>query len=130
MTSETTTYPTGQAFETTWSYNSNEMPIEQDDYDIGGSTLRKTVTNYQQISPSYIVNLPCQVIIYSDAAKTARRAETDYFYDNGATATPCGAAGTPSVVGAGGSTLTNHDETLYSATATTPRGISHRRRSG
>jgi RHS repeat-associated protein len=132
LTSQTTTYPGGQADETTWSYNSREQQTEQDDYDFGltgvGSLLRKTVTNYQAFgnTPLYpnapsIVDRPCQVITY-DNTGTTRVAETDYFYDNGATTTPCGAAGTPSVTSAGGSSLTGHDETNYSASSTYPRG--------
>ena len=70
---------------------------------------------------SFIVNLPCQAITY-DSSGTNRVAETDYFYDNGSTSTPCGTAGTPSVAGAGGSSLTGHDETGYSSSSTTPRG--------
>jgi len=124
--------PNGPANETTWSYNSREQQIERQDYDFGtsgvGSLLRKTITNYQEFNdtPLYanaasIVDSPCQVITY-DSTGTNRVAETDYFYDNGPTTTPCGAAGTPSVAGAGGSSLTGHDETNYSASSTNPRG--------
>jgi RHS repeat-associated protein len=130
--SEETQYPSGQADETTWSYNSREQQIERDDYDFGtsgvGSLLRKTITNYQAFNdtPLYpnapsIVDRACQVITY-DSTGTNRVAETDYFYDNGATTTACGTAGTPSVTGAGGSSLTGHDETNYSASSTYPRG--------
>ena len=126
LSSQTTTYPTGQSSETAWSYNSREMRAEQDDYDFGGALLRKTVTNYQQFAntPLYpngpsIVNRPCQVVTYGTGSRVA---ETDYFYDNGATGTVCGTAGTPSVVGAGGSSLTGHDEANYGATSTHPRG--------
>ena len=132
LSSQETQYPSGQADETTWSYNSRDQQIERDDYDFGtsgvGSLLRKTITNYQAFNdtPLYtnapsIVNRPCQVITY-DSTGTNRVAETDNFYDNGATTTTCGTAGTPSVTGAGGSTLTGHDETNYSASSTYARG--------
>jgi RHS repeat-associated protein len=137
LTSQETQYaigsnPNGPANETKWKYNSGEQQIEQDDYDFGSSgiglLLRKTVTNYQQFNdtPLYpdapsIVNRPCQVVTY-DSTGTNRVAETDYFYDNGATTAPCGTAGTPSVTGAGGTSLTGHDETNYSASSTYARG--------
>ena len=132
LASQTTTYPTGQASEITWSYNSREQQTEQDDYDFGtsgvGSLLRKTVTNYQAFNdtPLYsnapsIVDRPCQIITY-DGSGTNRAAESDFYYDDGSTSAPCGAAGTPSVTGAGGSSLTGHDETSYSASSTSPRG--------
>ena len=132
LASQETQYPSGQANKTTWSYNSREQQTEQDDYDFGttgvGPLLRKTITNYQAFNdtPLYsnapsIVDRACQVITY-DSTGTNRVAETDYFYDNGATTTPCGTAGTPSVAGAGGSSLTGHDETNYSAGSTYPRG--------
>ena len=132
LTSQETQYPSGPANETTWSYNSREQQTERDDYDFGvagvGSLLRTTVTNYQAFgnSPLFtyapsIVDRPCQVITY-DSTGTSRAAETDYFYDNGSTSTPCGTAGTPSVVGAGGSSLTGHDVTNYAASSSSPRG--------
>ena len=126
LLSQETQYPSGQADETTWSYNSRDLQIERDDYDFGtsgvGSRLRKTITNYQAFNnASWIVDRPCQIITY-DSTGTNRVAETDYFYDNGATTTACGAAGTPSVTGAGGSTLTGHDDVGYSASSTTQRG--------
>jgi RHS repeat-associated protein len=86
--------------------------------------LRQTATAYQVFTNTpinYIGDRPCQVITYGSTG-TNRVAETDYYYDNGATTTPCGAAGTPSVTGAGGSTLTGHDETNYSASSTDQRG--------
>src|SRR5581483_1361743 len=61
---------------------------------------------------------PCQVLTYDGNGNLA--AETDYYYDNGAVGTACGAAGTPSVTGVGN--LTGHDETNYSAGSTAPRG--------
>jgi RHS repeat-associated protein len=48
--------------------------------------------------------------------------ETDYFYDNGATTTPCSTAGSSSVSGAGGTSLTGHDATNYGASSTATRG--------
>lgn len=127
MTSEETQYPTGQANETTWTYNSREQQTQQNDYDFGasgvGSLLRETVTNYEQFNLPSLVDRPCQVITYGSSGTSGpESAETDYYYDNGAIGTPCSAPGTPSVVSAGGSTLTGHDETNYSATSTTQRG--------
>lgn len=132
LTSEMTQYPNGSALKTAWSYNSREQMTEQDEYDFGasgvGSLLRKITTNYQQFAntPIYaaepsIVDRPCQVITY-DGSGTNRVAETDFFYDNGATGTPCAAAGTPSLAGAGGSSLTGHDVTNYSVSSSAPRG--------
>lgn len=127
MTSEETQYPTGQANETTWTYNSRDQRTQQNDYDFGssgvGSLLRETVTNYEQFNLPSLVDRPCQVLTYGSSGTSGpESAETDYYYDNGTTGTPCSAAGTPSVVSAGGSTLTGHDETNYSATSTTQRG--------
>jgi hypothetical protein len=90
LMSQETSYPNGLATETTWSYNSSEMQIEQDDYDFGttappnppGPLLRATVTSYSTFGTNYIVDKPSSVIIYSDAAKTNKVAETDYTYDN------------------------------------------------
>jgi RHS repeat-associated protein len=130
LASQTTTYPNSEATKTAWSYNAREQQIEKDDYDFSTSTpplLRKTVTNYQQFNLNLypgaqtIADRPCQIITY-DSTGTNRVAETDYFYDNGATTTPCGTAGTPSLTGAGGGSLTGHDETNYASTSTTPRG--------
>ena len=99
--------------------------IEEDEIDFGQSTpSRKTVNTYQSFGPtplnSTIFDEPCKTIVYNGSG--TRYAETDYFYDNGATTTPCGAAGTPSVTGAGGSSLTGHDAINYPAGSTSPRG--------
>jgi RHS repeat-associated protein len=61
---------------------------------------------------------PCQSITYD--GNNNRFAETDYFYDNGSTASACGTAGTPSVTGV--SNLSGHDETYYGPSATGSRG--------
>lgn len=92
---------------------------------------RETVTNYQAFTntplfsfgPS-ILDRPCQIIKYgSNGTTQIKLAETDYFYDNGGTGTPCGAAGTPSVASAGGSSITEHDSTNYSSSSPpAPRG--------
>jgi len=132
MTRETTSYPNGQSSkisETDWTYNSREMETEQDDYDFGdnarGTLLRTVDTFYQSFNLNFygsnqsIADRPCQVITYDGSG--TRVAETDSFYDNGSTGTPCGAAGTPSVTAVTG-TLTGHDETNYAASKTTPRG--------
>ena len=131
LTSEETQFPSGVASETTWTYNSREQEIERDDYDFGtsgvGLELRRLVTNYQQFNdtPLYanapsIVDRPCQIITYDGSGN--RYAETDAFYDNGSAGTPCGTAGTPSVAGAGGSSLTGHDESGYGVSSSSPRG--------
>jgi hypothetical protein len=138
LQAQETQYPSRLTNETTWTYNTRDQQISQADYDFGVTTtpppttpfstlLRKVVTNYQQFNLNLYPNLqniadrPCQIITY-DSTGTNRVAETDYFYDNGATTTPCGTAGTPSLTGAGGSGLTGHDETNYSASSKTPRG--------
>jgi len=82
---------------------------------------RSTAAAYQVFANATVADRPCQVITY-DSTGTNRVAETDYYYDNGATTPPCGPAGTPSVTGAGGSTLTGHDETYYSINSTVQRG--------
>src|SRR2546427_5856599 len=84
--SQQTTFPTNQTSKTAWTYNSNELQIEQDDYDFGagapGSFLRATVTDYATFGTNHIVDKPSSVIVYSDAAKTIKVAETDFTYDN------------------------------------------------
>ena len=121
---------------TKYSYGPGAQVTEKWDYDFGtsgggqGSLLRNTVTKYQAfgITPIFtnatsIFDRPCQTIVYNGSG--TRQAETDYYYDNDTnTTTPCSAAGTASVSSAGGSSLTGHDETHYSATSTPvpPRG--------
>ncbi|MFI5059045.1 MAG: RHS repeat-associated core domain-containing protein [Candidatus Acidiferrales bacterium] len=112
-----TYYPAAQGFQLQ----------EKDEYDFGpgakGSLLRKTVQNYAGFpatpifpaSPS-ILDRPCQIVV--NGGNGSRVAETDYFYDNGSTTTPCGAPGTPSVAGV--AYLTGEDDTNYNSTA--PRG--------
>ncbi len=86
LTSQKTTFPNNQVSETTWNYNSNEMEIEQDDYDFGtnapGPFLRAKVTNYAAFGTLHVVDKPSNIIVYSDSAKTVKAAETDYTYDN------------------------------------------------
>ncbi len=126
------TLDNGLTSQTAYTYGPGAQITEKDEYDYGagapGSLLRKTVYNHQSFAntaifpniPS-IFDRPCQIVTY-DSSGTNRVAETDYFYDNGATTTVCGAAGTPSVAAAGGTSLTGHDETNYSPSATGPRG--------
>jgi RHS repeat-associated protein len=110
-----------------YSYPGDQL-IEEDEFDFGQTTpSRKTINTYQlfastPIYPSQptIFDKPCKTIV-SNGSGTPY-AETDYFYDNGATTAPCGAAGTPSVTGAGGSSLTGHDATNYPASSPSPRG--------
>jgi RHS repeat-associated protein len=89
LTCKKTTFPSNQVSETTWTYNSNEMQTEQDDYDFGsgapGSFLRATVTSYATstaMTANHVIDKPSSVIVYSDSAKTNKVAETDYTYDN------------------------------------------------
>src|SRR5208282_3587691 len=112
--------------QTTYAYTSGTLPQEKNksDYDYSSLTtpLRQTVTNYQAFAATpvggLIMDKPCQVITYD--GNNNRFAETDYFYDNGSTASTCGTAGTPSVTGV--SNLTQHDETNYGPSSTAPRG--------
>jgi RHS repeat-associated protein len=124
----TSPYPTS---EIDYTYGAGAQVTEKDEYDYGsgarGNLLRVTKTNYQAFNdtPMFtngptIFDRPCQVITYDGNGN--RYAETDTFYDSGSTSTVCGTAGTPSVNGAGGSSLTGHDETNYSASSTYPRG--------
>jgi YD repeat-containing protein len=115
--------------EVTYNYGSGAQVTDKKEYDYGsgapGNLLRETVTNYQVFgdiplfatAPS-IFDRPCQVITYNGGRN--RYAETDAYYDNGATGTPCSAAGTPSITGVSG--LTSHDETYYSASSKSARG--------
>src|SRR5579862_3325188 len=116
---------------TKYTYGAGDQITEKDEYDYGagapGPLLRKTVYNYQSFANTAIFpNLasifadPCQVITYDGSGDQS--AETDTFYDNATSTTPCGTAGTPSVTSAGGASLTGHDETNYSVSATGPRG--------
>lgn len=82
-----TSYPNNQVNETTWNYNSNELQIEQDDYDFGtnapGPLLRKTLTSYL----ATVIDKPTKIQVY-DSSGTNLVAETDYTYDSpAATAT-------------------------------------------
>ena len=88
LSSQETKYPNGQATETTWSYNSNEMVTEQDDYDFGttalpnppGPLLKKTVTSYASFGSNHIVDKPANVKTYDSTGSTLV-AETDFGYD-------------------------------------------------
>jgi RHS repeat-associated protein len=117
--------------ETAYFYGPGDQVTEKDEYDFGtsgpGNLLRKTSTTYQAFtttpiftSATSIFDRPCQVITYDGGGN--RLAETDTYYDNGSTGTVCRTAGTPSVSTAGGSNLTGHDETNYSASSKSPRG--------
>ncbi|MFZ0774067.1 MAG: hypothetical protein WCA49_25055, partial [Candidatus Sulfotelmatobacter sp.] len=143
LLSQTNTYPTGPANETTWNYDSNEMQIEKDDYDFGtsgvGSLLRKTLTTYDTSSTfaaSHILDKPIKVQVY-DSTGTTLAAETDYAYDSpAATATSgivqhsggctCGNLTSSSGwVSSSGSTLTTtfiNDDTGQRLSMTDPRG--------
>ena len=128
LASETVTLDGGLQMKTSYTYAPGAQLTEKDEYGFGATTAtRKTITNYQSFAPTLnfpglasIFNRPCQTVVYDGAGN--RAAETDYFYDNGATTTPCGTAGTPSVTGAGGTSLTGHDAVNYSASSTGPRG--------
>jgi len=114
LKSQENTYPSGLASETTWTYNANGLPTQQDDYDFGttappnppGPLLRQTVTNYATIGTTHIVNKPSSVQIF-DSTGTNLVAETDYAYDG------YGSGGITSV------TATNHDNTDFPPSYTT-----------
>ncbi len=97
---------------------------ERDEYDYGASTpSRKTITNYQSFSgtPGFIMDKPCQTVVYSVVNGASNRAaETDYFYDGTTGTTPCGADAGQALPGTG--SYTGHDETAFGTTATVPRG--------
>jgi RHS repeat-associated protein len=139
-----TTNVNNHVAKTTWNYNSNEMETEQDDYDFGtgapGSFMRATVTNYQSFGSNHIVDHPSSVVVYSDANKTVKAAETDYTYDSPAgTATSgivqhsggcnCGSLTQSSQwLNSGGTTLSTtytNDDTGQRLTMTGPRGAGH-----
>jgi RHS repeat-associated protein len=131
LQTQQTTLDNGLTSEVSYAYASGAQIKETDSYDFGtgapGALLRKTVVNYQSfgVTPIFpqqasIFDRPCQTITYDGNGN--RAAETDYFYDNGATTTPCGTAGTPSVAAVGNLISNTHDETNYSASSTAPRG--------
>lgn len=119
-----------QTSQTTYCYIgigcSPHLPLSQlgetDEYDYGASApTRRTVTGYQNFATTLgaITNEPCKTVVYDSNNHSA--SETDYLYDGGTTV--CGASNiTPSVTGAGGSTLTGHDETNFASGSQIPRG--------
>jgi RHS repeat-associated protein len=95
------------------------------EYDFGqgsrGNLLRESAVIYQAFTSGHPGDRPCQTITYDGAGNPY--AETDTYYDSGATGTVCGAAGTPSVGNAGASTLTGHDPAYnYNASSQPQRG--------
>jgi hypothetical protein len=77
LTSRTTTYPNNQVAKTAWTYNSNEMETEQDDYDFGngapGSLLKATVRIMPPsgaITWSTILQASSFVLVHLAKAKT------------------------------------------------------------
>jgi RHS repeat-associated protein len=135
LQSESVTLDNGLTSKTTYTYLFSEI-AEKDEYDFGQTTpSRKTVYTYQSfpasplfptasptVSPfaSPMLNKACSVVV-SDGAGN-RVAETDYFYDNAPTTTPCGASGTPSVSAVSGLITGTHDETNYAPASASPRG--------
>ena len=88
LTSQTNTFANNQVSKTAWNYDSNEMQIEQDDYDFGsgapGSLLKKTVTTYAPNSAmlaQHVIDKPAKVQTY-DSTGTTLAAETDFTYDS------------------------------------------------
>lgn len=118
--SEQTTIPGVGTRLTTYSYPQGYRRLgEVDEYDYGatspGSLLRKTQRQYLLSSAPYGPSwVPCKDTVSSAGALAA--AETDYYYDNDESSTPCQATGNPTVTSA---TATQHDETNY-APASTP----------
>jgi RHS repeat-associated protein len=112
LTSQENTYPSssGQDSETTWTYNTNGMQTQQNDYNFGtgaiGSLLRETVTNYAAVGTTHIVDKPSSIQTY-DSTGTNLVAETDYAYDS------YGSGGIASV------TATNHNNTGFPPSYTT-----------
>jgi len=132
--SDQTILDNGQTSKITYCYaGSNCQPqefpqllsqlIEKDEYDFGASApTRKTLTTYQVFSgtPGIIFDRPCTLVTEDAGGHTI--AETDYLYDGGSSV--CGAvvtAGATTAV-AGSLPANTHDETLFSAASTTPRG--------
>jgi len=121
---QTTAGASGPTSQVVYKYgNWAAQVVEKDEYDFGQSSpTRQTITNYQPFAStaieSTINDRPCQVIVY-DNTKT-RVAETDYYYDGGTSL--CTASTPSSVAGAGGSTLTGHDETNYGVSSKTCSG--------
>jgi RHS repeat-associated protein len=125
LESEQHTFGT-QSSVTTYSYTSQGGQLaQQNDYDFGGALLRSTVINYQAFnntpiftSSPTIFDRPCQRVTYD--GNNNRVAESDYFYDSGATTAACGAAGsfTPAKV----SNPTNHDNVQYGPARAPARG--------
>jgi RHS repeat-associated protein len=105
LASQQTTFPNnGPSSLTVYCYYGTEQEAEHHDYDFGTTTatlpacasgvpagtvaglhLRATVTNYASstaMAAAHVIDEPASVIVYSDAAKTIRVAETDYTYDS------------------------------------------------
>ncbi len=90
----------------------------------GVTTSRETAITYQTfpntpIFPSgpSIFDRPCKVMTYGNGTLVA---ESDSLYDGQTGTTPCSAAVTQTLSGAGN--YAGHDETLYGTTASVPRG--------
>ena len=132
-----TTLPSGSASQFNYSYaNSPFSLVQEEEEDEYGPTTngptRMTSTSYQQFTgaPGYLADRACSVVVCSggssgsscSSSSSNRIAETDFLYDGGAAT--CGVPGSKlTTLVSGLPSLTNtHDEALFSASSTTPRG--------
>jgi RHS repeat-associated protein len=106
---------------TNYAYGPFGVPGEEDDYDFGGSLIRKTINSFVGFPTTPLgatIFQPCKTVTYDGSGN--RVAETDYLYDGGTTV--CGAAGSPATATVSGLPAGTHDETNYAPTSTAPRG--------
>ena len=83
LTKQTTTLDNNQVSETDWTYNSNEMVVEKDDYDYGrgthGVALRKTIFPSYHSFATHIVDKPDTVQLQDGGGNVT--AGVGYIYD-------------------------------------------------
>jgi RHS repeat-associated protein len=123
LKNQQTTLANNQVSNTFYTYDANEMPTEQDDYDFAlnapGPVLRVTATTYSPntaMAASHVIDRPSSVIVYTDLAKTNRVSETDYTYDTPVGTTTSGIVQHPFTCNCGN--LTNASRWINSSGST------------
>jgi len=108
---------------TSYTFGALGVPVEEDDYDFGGSLLRRTVNSFGGFTTAtplgaHIYDRPCKAVTYDGSGNKV--AETDYLYDGGTVV--CGTTGSAATAIVSGLPAGTHDETNYAPTSTTVRG--------
>jgi len=108
---------------TSYTYGALGVPVEEDDYDFGGSLLRRAVNSFGGFTTAtplgaHIYDRPCKAVTYDGSGNKV--AETDYLYDGGTVV--CGTTGLAATAIVSGLPAGTHDETNYAPTSTTVRG--------